>query len=133
MKKLQKLKTNLVKLQSKNEELSIAANMNKQKLTQKANINKTLREEKERVERKLDDSTAIIKSLQELVVTTSEEIKKAEGSKKYYLDKISRIESGETVTQQAMDIIMNEFFSFEAWRNAQIDNFISLGKLSFHT
>ena len=66
------------------------------------------------MEKKFEDSTAIIKTLQEHIATMGEEIKKAEGSKKYYLDKISRIESGETVTQQAMDIIMNEFFSFEA-------------------
>ena len=47
----------------------------------------------------MDDSTAIIISLQEQVATMSEEIKKANGSKNYYLDKISRLEFGEIVTQ----------------------------------
>ena len=131
MKELQKLKFDFIKLQSENDELSITANMNRQKLTQEANINKTLREEKERVEKKLDDSTTIIKSLQEQVATMSEEIKKAEWSKNYYLDKISRLESRETVTQQATDVIMSEFFSSKAQRNTQIDNYISLGKFFF--
>ena len=44
----------------------------------------------------------------------NEEMRKAEGSKKYYLDKKSRLESGEIVTLQATDVIMNEFFSSKA-------------------
>ena len=47
-----------------------------------------------------------------------EELKKAEGSKNYYLDKISRLGFREVVTQQATGIIMKEFFSSEAWINA---------------
>ena len=73
-------------------------NKNCQKLNHKTKINKSLREEKERVDKKLDDSTTLIKSLQEQIVIMDEEIKKAEGSKNYYLDKISRLESRETIT-----------------------------------
>ena len=99
MKDLQKLKTDLIKLEGKNVELNIVVNLNRQKLTHETNINKSLREEKEMVEKKFEDSTTIIKSLQEQIATLGEELKKDEGSKNYYPDKIARLEFGEVVTQ----------------------------------
>ena len=77
-------------------------------------INQALREEKEGVEKKLVDSIATIKKLQEQVDAQNNELKKAEGSKNYYLDKISKLESGEIITQQAINIIMSDFFASEA-------------------
>ena len=65
------------------------------------------------------------------MASLTDELEKVEGRKNYYLDKISKLESGEIDTQQATDIIMNDFFTYEAWRNAQIDNYISSGNFSF--
>ena len=42
VKELQKLKTNFIKPHSENDDLSIVANLNWQKLTHEANINKSL-------------------------------------------------------------------------------------------
>ena len=130
---LQKQKIDLLRLQNSNNNLSTAANINMEKLNHELNINETLHKEKEGVEMKLTDSMAIIKNLQEQVAAQNDELKKAEGSKNYYLDKISKLESGEIITQQTIDIIMNDFFTLEAWRNAQIDNFISSGNFFIYT
>ena len=59
-----------------------------------------------------------------------EELEKAEGSKNYYFDKISKLEYGEVVTLDT-DVTMKELFSSEAWMNAKIGNFISSNKISF--
>ena len=79
------------------------------------------------MEKKLAYSIAANRNLQEQVAALMDELKKAKGSQNYYLDKITKLESGETVTQQASHVITSEFFSSEAYRNAQIDNFISSG------
>ena len=60
---LHKLKLELIKLQSSNDELNTAANMNMQKINHEVRINKTLYEEKEGMEKKLADSIATNKSL----------------------------------------------------------------------
>ena len=111
---LHKLKLDLVQLQKSNEKLNTTADMNMQKLNQEVSISQAFREEKEGVEKKLVDSIATIKKLQEQVDAQNNELKKAEGSKNYYLDKISKLESGEIITQQAIDIIMNEFYASKA-------------------
>ena len=67
--------------------------------------------------------------LQEEVVRLNEEMKKDDGSKQYFLEKISWLESGQSINQQMIDSVMKGFFAFEAWRNAQIENFISSGKI----
>ena len=56
--KLQKLKVDLFNLQSANDELSTATSINMQKLNYELP-----HEEKERVEKKFEDSTAVIKNL----------------------------------------------------------------------
>ena len=50
--KLHKLKLNLIKLQSSNDELKTVTNMNIQKLNHEVSINKIFHEEKEGVEKK---------------------------------------------------------------------------------
>ena len=38
-------------------------------------------------------------------------------------------ESGQSINQNMIDIVMKGFFTSEAWKNAQIDNFISSGNI----
>ena len=53
-----------------------------------------------------------------------EEVKKSEGGKKYFENKASQFEAGKIVNHNIINAIMQSFFSSEAWKNAQIDNFI---------
>ena len=96
-------------------------------------MNKTFREDKEKLEKKLEQATVEKKALHEKVAAMGEEIKKAKGSKNYYLDKILKLEAGEIITQQATNIVMQDFFTSEPWKNTQIDNFISSNRSSLHT
>ena len=41
--------------------------------------------------------------------------------------RVAQYESGSTVNQNIIDAVMNEFFSSDEWRGAQIDNFITSG------
>ena len=114
---MQKQKSDLMKLQSSHDELSTTANINMQKLNEKLIINQTLCEEKEGLEKKLVDSIANNESLQEQVVALTEEMKKAEGSKKYYLDKISKLESGDISPNKLLMLLRMTFFTSESQRN----------------
>ena len=40
-------------------------------------------------------------------------------------------ESGQSINQNMIDAVMKGFFASKAWKNAQIDNFISSGKIQF--
>ena len=46
-------------------------------------------------------------------------------------EKIVQLESGSTLNQNIMDAVMQKFFSSEAWKDAQVDNFISFGEIPF--
>ena len=126
---LQKNRADLMTLQNSNDELSVAANMNMQKLNHELDINKAPREEKEGVEHKLSESTTQNQNFQEEVARLKEELKKFEGEKRYFQEKISQLESGQKINQNMVDAVMKGFFASEAWKNAQIDNFISSGKI----
>ena len=46
-------------------------------------------------------------------------------------EKTAQLESGSTLTQNIIDAVMQKFFSSEAWKDAQVDNFITFGKIPF--
>ena len=70
------------------------ANLNRQKLTHEASLNKSLHKEKERVEKKFEESTAKIKSLQEQIATIGKELKKAKGARTIILTKFQGLNLG---------------------------------------
>ena len=87
------------------------------------------------MELKLNESAAEVQKLKELTSKVEEETKKkleeSELEKEKFKKKISQLESGSSVNQKIINAVMQKFFSSDAWRDAQVDNFISFGK-SFH-
>ena len=67
--------------------------------------------------------------MEEEVARLKEEVKKSEGGKRYFEKKVSRLEFDQSINQKMIDAVMKGFFNSEAWRNAQIDNFISSGNI----
>ena len=69
-----------------------------QRLNHELKINKAFCKEKEGMEQKLSESMAQNQKLQEEVARLIGEMKKAERSKQYFLEKISKLKSRESVT-----------------------------------
>ena len=67
--------------------------------------------------------------MKERTSKAEEEAKKTELENKAPKEKILQLESGSTLNQSIIDAVIQKFFSSEAWRDAQVDNFISFGKL----
>ena len=78
-----------MRLHNQNVELGLAVNTKSQKLDHEVEINKPLRVEKEGFEHKISKSTAKNQKLMEEVARLKEEIKKFEGGKRYFQEKIS--------------------------------------------
>ena len=81
------------------------------------------------MDRKFSESMAQVQRLEEEIAKLREEVKKSEGGKKYFENKASQFEAGKIINQNIIDAIMQSFFSFKAWKNAQIDNFIDSGNI----
>ena len=81
------------------------------------------------MDRKFTEAMTQIQRLEGENVKLREEVKKSEGRKKYFENKASQFEAGKIINQNIIDAIMQSFFSFEAWKNAQIDNFINSGNI----
>ena len=67
--------------------------------------------------------------MEEEVARLKEEVKKTEGGKCYFEEKASWFKSRKSINQNIINVGMKSFFNSEAWRNAQIDNFISSGNI----
>ena len=76
-----------------------------------------LKEAQEQVKVVRDLSQVQEKLLEEKIKSLEDELKKNEGSKHYFLDKIDRFEKGEVIIQQATNITMKKFFASKAWIN----------------
>ena len=61
----------------------------------------------------------------------TKKLEQGELEKKELKEKISQLESSSVLNQKIIDAVMQKFFSWSAWRDAQVDNFISSGKNLF--
>ena len=85
------------------------------------------------MDQRLVESTAQNQKLEEEVAWLKEEVKKTEGGKHYFEEKALWFESGRSLNHNIIDAMMKSFFNSEAWRNAQIDNFISSDNILHYT
>ena len=99
------------------------------KLDHEVEVNRALHTKKEGLDQKLSKSTAQNQKLMEEVARLKEDVKRYEGRKRYFEEKVSRLEFGQIINQKMINAVMKGFFNSEAWRNAQINNFISSGNI----
>ena len=80
----------------------------------------------------MNEAAVEVQIIKEQSLKVEEEAKKkleeAELENKTLKEKVMQLEFGSTLNQNIIDAVMQKFFSSEAWRDAQIDNFISFGK-----
>ena len=123
----------MLKLNKKVIELGLQVNTANQKAEHEANKLRSLQSEKEKVDLKLNEAIAEVQVMKERTSKAEEEAKKkleeTELENKALKEKILQLESGSTLNQCIIDTVMQKFFSSEAWKDAQVDNFISFGKL----
>ena len=124
-------KNDLVRLNKRVMELGLQVNTANQRAEHEANKFKSLQAEKEKMDQKLIEVAAEVKASKEQTVKAQEEARKTELENKALKEKIAQLESGSTLNQNIMDAVMQKFVSSETWKDAQVDNFISLGKIPF--
>ena len=78
---------------------------------------------------KFTEAITEVQAMKERTSKAEEEAKKTELENKALKEKILQFESGSILNQNTIDAVMQKFFNSEAWRDAQVDNFISFGKL----
>ena len=110
-------------------ELGLQVNTAHQKAEYEANKLRSLQTEKEKVDQKLTEATAEVQTLREQTSKAEEEAKKTELENKALKEKNVQLESSSSLNQNIIDAVMSKFFSSEAWKDTQIDNFISFGEL----
>ena len=81
------------------------------------------------MDQKLTEATAEVQTLREQTSKAEEEAKNTDLENKALKEKNVQLESGSNLNQNTIDNVMQKFFSSEAWKDAQIDNFISFSEL----
>ena len=114
-------------------ELGLQVNTANQKAEYEANKLRSLQSEKEKVDLKLNEAIAEVQVMKERTSKAEEEAKKkgeeTELENKALKEKILQLDSSSTLNQSMIDAVMKKFFNLEAWRDAQVNNFISFSKL----
>ena len=121
-------KNDLIKLNKRVMELGLQVNVANQKADHEANKFKSLQAEKEKSDQRLIEVATEVRASKEQTLKAQDEAKKNVLENKALKEKIAQLESSSTLNQNIIDAVMQKFFSSEAWRDAQIDNFISFGK-----
>ena len=124
-------KNDLVRLNKRVMELRLLVNTANQKAEYEANKLKSLQAEKEKMDQKPIEVAAEVKASKEQTVKAQEEARKTELENGALKEKTAQLKSGSTLNQNIMDAIMQKFFSSEAWKDTQVNNFISFGEIPF--
>ena len=105
-------------------------NIANQKADHEACKFKSLLAEKEKSDQRLIEVAAEVRVSKEQTLKAQDEARKNELENKALKEKIAQLESGSTLNQNIIDAVMQKFFSSEAWKDAQVDNFITFGNIS---
>ena len=123
-------KNDLIKLNKRVVELGLQVNIANQKADHEACKFKSLLAEKEKSDQRLIEVAAEVRVSKEQTLKAQDEARKNELENKALKEKIAQLESGSTLNQNIIDAVMQKFFSSEAWKDAQVDNFITFGNIS---
>ena len=111
-------KNDLLKLNKRVMELRLQVNIANHKAKFEANKLRFLQSEKEKLELKLNETTAEVQNLKELTSKAEEEAKKkleeSELEKNNLKEKISQLESSSALNQKIIDVVMQKFFNSDA-------------------
>ena len=141
-------RSDLVKLNTQKNQLEQKVSLMEEQLKADASKLRDVYADKERLERRFTDASNNLQTLREevgnlrsemVVKKDREQALEAKSTnddlKIYELEaktaelerRIAQYESGSSLNQNIIDAVMNEFFSSDEWRGAQIDNFITSG------
>ena len=105
----------MLKLNKKVIELGLQVNTVNQKAEHEANKLRSLQTEKERVDQKLIEATAEVQASGEQTSKAQQEARNNELENKALKEKIMQLESGSILSQNIIDVVMQKFFSSDAW------------------